>query len=76
MRVSDTFEEFKYLFQKSVNRQKGQYELPFDTDEKGHIIEEIDKSTLSTHNKNLKKALDFNPNEEKKPKKQPAPKLF
>jgi len=39
MRVSDTFEEFKYLFEKSVLRQKGQYDLPFDTDKNGHIIE-------------------------------------
>ena len=72
MRVSDTFEEFKHLFQKSVERQKGQYELPFDTDEKGHIIEEIDRSTLSKHNRSLKKALEFNPKNEKKKQ----PKLF
>jgi len=73
MRIADTFEEFKYLFQKSIERQKGQYELPFDFDEKGHIIEEVEESTLSTHNKSLKKALDFNPNKDKKIER---PKLF
>jgi hypothetical protein len=62
MRIADTFADFKYLFKKSIDRQKGQYELPFDLDDNGHIIEEIDISTLSKHNKSLKKALNFSPN--------------
>ncbi|MEW6552521.1 MAG: P63C domain-containing protein [Campylobacterota bacterium] len=65
MRIADNFEEFKYLFQKSLDRQKGQYELPFETDSKGHIIEEKEIDTLSRHNKNLKKALEYNPNKDK-----------
>lgn len=35
----------------------------FDFDEYGHTIEPVDESTLSEFNKNLKKALDFNPKE-------------
>jgi len=46
MRVSDTFEEFKHLFKKSLERQRGQYELPFDTNKEGHIIEEMDNTSL------------------------------
>ena len=55
------------MFQKSVDRQKGQFELPFDLNDKGHIIEPIEVSILSDFNKSLKKTLDFNSNEEKKP---------
>ncbi|AHJ13051.1 P63C domain-containing protein [Sulfurospirillum multivorans] len=81
MRIADNFEEFKYLFQKSIDRQRGQYELPFETDNKGHIIETKDETILSTYNKNLKKALDFNPNNEgktisKRQSKKPQSKLF
>jgi len=67
MRIADTFEEFKYLFQKSVDRQNGQYALAFDTDEQGHIVEETDKSTLPIHTNLAKK---------KTSKEQFSPKLF
>ena len=75
-RLSDNMEGMWHNFSKLKDRKKGQFELPFQFDDQGHTIEPIEKTTLSTHNKNLKKALDFNPNEDKKPKKQPAPKLF
>jgi hypothetical protein len=64
MRIADNFEEFKFLFQKSLERQSGQYELPFNTDSKGHIVEEKEDSTLSDHNQKLKKALNFNPSKD------------
>jgi len=78
MRIADTFSEFKYLFQKSVDRQKGQFELPFDLDDKGHIIEREEESTLSKDNQNLTNSQNFNSNEGKKfkEKKSKQPKLF
>lgn len=75
-RLSDNMADMWHKFEKAKERRNGQLEIPFNFDEKGHTIEPIEKTTLSTHNKSLKKSLDFNPNEEKKPKKQPAPKLF
>ncbi len=75
-RLSDNMEGMWHNFEKLKDRKRGQFELPFQFDDKGHTIEPIEETTLSSHNKSLKKALDFNPNEDKKTKKQPTPKLF
>jgi len=64
-------------FESKVSRDKGQQEFLFD--DKGHTVVQIDDSTLSAHNKSLKKALNFNPNapkEELKSKKKTPPRLF
>jgi len=75
-RLSDNMEGMWHNFEKLKDRKRGQFELPFQFDDQGHTIEPIEKTTLSSHNKSLKKALDFNPNEDKKTKKQSTPKLF
>jgi len=78
-RLSDNMADMWYNFEKAKDRKKGQLEMPFQFDDQGHTIEPIEDTTLSEHNKSLKKALDFNPNiqkEEVKPKKKIAPKLF
>lgn len=65
MNVSNNWNEFKINFNKMVDRQHGQLELDFDKIEK-----EIDLPTtkLSSHNKALQTALEFNP-KEKEPSK-------
>lgn len=63
-RLSDNMGQVWSQFAKLNNRKSGQLELPFDFDKKGHTVEPpqpIDESTLSEFDKNLKKALDFNP---------------
>lgn len=65
-RLSDNMEDMWHKFNKARDRKKGQLELPFNFDNKGHTIEPTEESTLSTFDKNLKKALDFNPNNEEK----------
>lgn len=74
--LSDNMKDMWHNFKKLKERQRGQLDLPFDFDDQGHTVEPIDKTTLSAHNKSLKKALDFNHREDKKTKKQSAPKLF
>ena len=64
MNISDTWEEFKSSFNRMVDRKNGQTELNFDEIEK-----EIDKKNepeieLSSFNKKLKRAINFNPKEE------------
>lgn len=58
MKVSDNWEDFIYLFNKSYSKNV-QLRMEFDDDR------ELKPKSLSKYNKNLKKALDFNPNEEK-----------
>jgi len=49
-------------FEKLRNRENGQLELPFIFDKKGHTKEPIyEEKELSEFDKNLKKALDYNP---------------
>ena len=59
--LSDNMKHMWQQFERLKTKQSGQLELPFKFDEKGHTVEPIDESTLSDFNKNLKKALDFNP---------------
>lgn len=76
--LSDNMENMWHNFQKLKDRQSGQFELPFNFDDEGHTVEPVEKTTLSTHNKNLKKALDFNQNKDKskKSKRNEQPSLF
>ena len=62
-------------FNAKMERDNGQLEFQFDSN--GHTVEPKDISNLSNHNKSLKQALNFNPNQNKTPKKKPTqPKLF
>jgi len=62
--LSENMKEVWHQFNKMKLRESGQLELPFEFDEKGHSIE-TPKPKKSTFNKNLEKALNFNPNGEK-----------
>jgi len=62
--LSDDMKHMWSQFEKLRMRQSGQLELPFKFDDRGHTIEPIDKSTLSEHNKDLKKGLEWNPRDQ------------
>ncbi len=62
--LSDNMKHMWQQFEKLKLRQSGQLSLPFMFDEQGHTIEPVNKESLSSHNKALKKALDYNPKEE------------
>lgn len=61
-RVSDSMQEFWGLFEKMELRKSGQMQLPFMFDNKGHTIAPIEHHNQSNFNKNIKKALNYNPN--------------
>ena len=60
-------------FNAKIARDSGQFEFKFD--EQGHTIEPKEIITLSLHNKNITKALNFNPNKDN-PKKTKQLNLF
>lgn len=62
-KISDTMEEFWQHFDKLKDRNSGQMHLPFKFDEKGHTIAPVEHKELSNFNKNIKIALNYNPNE-------------
>lgn len=62
-RVSDNMQDFWRLFEKMEMRKSGQLQIPFIFDEKGHTIAPIEHHNQSNFNKNIKQALDYNPNE-------------
>jgi hypothetical protein len=47
-------------FERLKLRQMGQMELPYSFDKSGYTIAPIEESTLSEHNKNLVKSLNYN----------------
>ena len=57
-RLSDNMEDVWHNFEKLKDRKKGQFELPFQFDEKGHTIELIKQDSLSEENKTSQKALN------------------
>lgn len=60
--LSDNMQDMWNNFEKSRIRQAGQLELPFQFDEKGETKKPIyENKELSTFNKSLKKALEYNP---------------
>lgn len=61
-KISDTMEEFWQHFDKLKDRNSGQMHLPFKFDEKGHTIAPVEHKELSNFNKNIKIALNYNPN--------------
>lgn len=63
--LSDNMQSMWNNFKKLKDRQSGQLELPFQFDESGHTKEPLyEENKLSSFNKKLKKALEFNPNKE------------
>jgi len=67
------WDRFYDMVERAYPKKNGQIKILFE----GYKYMPKEKSnSKSSFNKSLKKALDFNPNEEKKPKKQPTPKLF
>lgn len=73
MNISNTWDEFKNSFNRMVDRANGQTELNFEAIEKEIEIEEkkqVEPNVLSSFNKKLKKALDFNPKENSEEKQQ------
>jgi len=63
--LSDSMEHMWKQFNKLKNREEGQLIIPFNFDDKGHTIEPTERSTLSSFNKNLQTALEYNSKEEK-----------
>lgn len=62
--LSDNMKHMWSQFSKLKLRQCGQLELPFKFDEKGHTVDPVNINTiLSSFDKSLKQALDFNPKE-------------
>jgi hypothetical protein len=61
MNISSTWDEFKSNFNRMVDRNNGQTELNFEEIEKEINKIEEKPVKLSSFNKNLKKALNFNP---------------
>lgn len=66
MNISNTWNEFKSHFNRMVDRANGQMEIDFDSIEKSiEKEEEIKTENLSSFDKNIQTALNFNPNAEK-----------
>lgn len=63
--LSDSMEHMWKQFNKLKSREEGQLMIPFNFDDKGHTIEPTERSTLSSFNKNLQTALEYNSKEEK-----------
>lgn len=66
--LSDSMEHMWNQFTKLKARQSGQLELFFEFDEKGHTIDLPENNPslqLSSFNKDLKKAINFNPKDKK-----------
>lgn len=61
-KISDNMEQFWQHFAKLQDRNKGQLQLPFVFDKKGHTISPNEHNDLSEFDKNIKKALNYNPN--------------
>ena len=61
--LSDNMKHMWSQFEKLKMRQQGQLEIPFNFDDKGHTIEPVEELNLSSFNKTLKQALDYNPKE-------------
>jgi hypothetical protein len=59
--LSDTMKHMWEQFEKLRLRQQGQLEIPYKFDNKGHTVEPIDELQISTFDKSLKTALEFNP---------------
>ncbi len=57
--LSDNMQQMWQQFEKLKSRQSGQLSLPFKFDDKGHTIEPIDKSNLSSFDSALLKALSY-----------------
>lgn len=61
-KISDNMEQFWQHFAKLQDRNKGQLQLPFVFDKKGHTISPDEHNDLSEFDKTMKQALDYNPN--------------
>ena len=71
------WDNFYDMLEKAFPKKNGQLKILFEGYEYQTILSKKDKPVFSLHNKSLKKALDFNPNQDKKLKKKPTqPKLF
>lgn len=64
--LSDNMKQMWQNFERLKSRQSGQLSLPFDFDNEGHTIEPKDSPELSSFDKSLKKALDYNPSKDNK----------
>ena len=62
--LSDNMEHMWQQFDKLQARKRGQLEIPFNFDEKGHTIEPVEQTMLSGFNKSLSTALNFDPKKE------------
>ena len=62
--LSDNMEHMWRQFEKLKLRQSGQLELPFTFDAQGHTVEPTDEKQLSSFDKTLKQALDYNPKDD------------
>lgn len=70
MNISNTWDEFKSNFNRMVDRNNGQIELDFEEIEKEIRDSEKEPVKLSSFNKKLVKALNFNPKENEADEKQ------
>lgn len=59
--LSDNMAHMWQQFEKLKMRQLGQLEIPFTFDDNGYTIEPIEVSNLSSFDRQLKTALDYNP---------------
>lgn len=59
--LSDNMAHMWQQFEKLKMRQSGQLEIPFTFDDKGYTVEPIEISNLSSFDRQLKTALDYNP---------------
>ncbi|WP_420573037.1 P63C domain-containing protein [Kordia sp.] len=64
--LSDNMKHMWEQFEKLKHRQSGQLALPFNFDDKGRTIEPTEETELSDFNKNLLKAVNTNPKDDKK----------
>jgi len=59
--LSDNMQQMWSQFEKLNQRKMGQLSLPFDFNKEGQTIEPIEEEKLTTFDKNMTKALNFNP---------------
>ena len=57
-------QQFWQHFAKLQDRNRGQLQLPFSFDNKGHTISPKEHNDVSGFDKTIKQALDYNPNKD------------
>ncbi len=63
-KISDNMQQFWQHFAKLQDRNRGQLQLPFSFDNKGHTISPKEHNDVSGFDKTIKQALDYNPNKD------------